>query len=116
MACRAGGGGAFVFHHPQSSSFASTAPFLKSVLDSNAILWKEQIEGATFFRAEVFLICAVTRIPGSEVSYEEKFHIFIASFDEKAFASVQDIVRTLKKKENGFRSEVQRNGSADGGR
>ena len=73
-------------------------------------LWKEAAGGKEIFRAEVFLVAAVTPIQGlpkeiearllkdgRKLSYEEQFHIFIAASDTTHLGQVQAIVRTLKK-------------------
>ena len=61
-------------------------------------LWKEKAEGREFMRAELFVVCAVNRIPNMDVTYEEKFHIFLLAPDSMSLATLQDIIRTLRKK------------------
>jgi hypothetical protein len=62
-------------------------------------LWKEKTDQGEFARAEVFLVCAATLMPGTNEKYEEKFHIFLFAPDDKTLTSLQDVVRTLKRNE-----------------
>jgi hypothetical protein len=61
-------------------------------------VWKVKGEKREVMCAEVFLVSAVWRIPNTDVTHEEKFHIFLSSGDQTELSSLQDIVRTLKKK------------------
>lgn len=62
-------------------------------------LWKEKSGGRELLHGEVFLVCAAHRIGVGKdaLVYEEKFHIFLFARDDKALASLQDVVRTLRK-------------------
>src|SRR5687767_1667900 len=88
--------------HPQE--FASKQPDVTKQKDRIGgqdvvwSLWKEKSGEGEVLRAELFLVCAVTRIPNVDITYEEKFHIFLVAADQKALSAMQDIVRTLKKK------------------